>query len=126
MAWPTPKHSKNQVNKAGEILCQPDPNLNIDKLIWAYDVVNHWRSCHGYPINTFQATLRNKLATIDSTAFLVQRLKRMPSIINKLHRFSGMQLVRMQDIGGLRVVVSSVKKVRDLETNAALPQPKRD
>nr|MBP6823711.1 RelA/SpoT domain-containing protein [Acidobacteriota bacterium] len=72
--------------------------------------------CHGYPINTFQATLRLKLKTIDDEAIVAQRLKRAPSIILKLRRFDGMRLARMQDIGGLRAVVGSITKVRNLET----------
>ncbi len=46
---------------------------------------------------------------------LAQRLKRAPSIILKLQRFDGMKLARMQDIGGLRAVVGSVAKVKELE-----------
>jgi len=78
-------------------------------------VLNNWRSCHGYPINTFQATLRDKLKKIDTNALVAQRLKRSPSIIRKLQRFAGMQLARMQDIGGLRAVVGTLGMVRDLE-----------
>ncbi|MBW1616999.1 MAG: RelA/SpoT domain-containing protein [Deltaproteobacteria bacterium] len=115
MILPTPKYSKTKVNKAGEVLTQADPSIN--KLLWAYDVVDNWRACHGYPINTFQATLRNKLKVIDKNALVAQRLKRMPSIIGKLKRFETMKLARMQDIGGLRAVVSDLKKVRNLENN---------
>lgn len=113
MTWPTPKYSRQQVNRAGDILRRAD--FDFDEWLWAYEVVNNWRSCHGYPINTFQATLRAKLDRIDTRAFAAQRLKRMPSIINKLERFKGMQLARMQDIGGLRAVLSSISKVRQLE-----------
>ena len=67
-------------------------------------------------MNTFQATLRQKLKSIDDNAIVAQRLKREPSIILKLQRFDGMKLARMQDIGGLRAVVDSVSKVKKLET----------
>ena len=113
MVLSTPKYSKSKVNKVGEILIKDDPPLS--ELLFAYDVVDNWRSSHGYPINTFQATLRNKLKTIDKEAFVAQRLKRMPSIVSKLRRFKSMKLARMQDIGGLRAVVSDLKKVRELE-----------
>ena len=66
-------------------------------------------------MNTFQATLRQKLKSIDTEAIVAQRLKREPSILLKLQRFDGMKLARMQDIGGLRAVVSSIAKVRKLE-----------
>ncbi|HHB77039.1 MAG TPA: (p)ppGpp synthetase [Desulfobulbus sp.] len=115
MAWPTPIYSKSKVNKAGKILVNLDDHL--DDFMWAFDVVNNWRACHGYPINTFQATLRQKLKNIDSKALVAQRMKRMPSIVSKLRRIDGMQLARMQDIGGLRAVVSTLKKVRQLREN---------
>lgn len=113
MTWPTPLFSKSQINKAGEILIVGEKDL--DKLIWAFDVLNNWRSCHGYPINTFQATLRQKLKAIDQNAIVAQRLKRLPSIIGKLWRENGMKLSRMQDIGGLRAVVSNLKGVYALD-----------
>ncbi|SLM32666.1 RelA/SpoT domain protein [Desulfamplus magnetovallimortis] len=115
MVLSTPKYSKSQVNKAGEILIKDNPSMN--EWMWAYDVLDNWRSCHGYPINTFQATLRNKLKAVDKDALVAQRLKRMPSIISKLKRFRSMKLARMQDIGGLRSVVSDMEKVRELEKN---------
>jgi hypothetical protein len=113
VSWPTPLFTKSQINKAGEILIVGDEDF--DKMLWAFDVLNNWRSCHGYPINTFQATLRQKLKAIDSNAIVAQRLKRMPSIVGKLWREKGMKLSRMQDIGGLRAVVSSLKDVYALE-----------
>ncbi len=67
-------------------------------------------------MNTFQATLRQKLKAVDSGAIVAQRLKRAPSIILKLQRFEGMALARMQDIGGLRAVLGSIPKVRKLES----------
>ena len=115
MAWPAPKFSKTQINKAGKILT--GNKIFDDELFWAVSAVDNWRSCHGYPINTFQATLRQKLKTIDPNAIVAQRLKRMFSIVGKLRRFNNMQLARMQDIGGLRAVVSNLNKVRILENN---------
>ncbi len=115
MAWPIPSDSKTQINRAGRILIED--SIDLDQSHWAFEVVNHWRSCHGYPINTFQATLRNKLRSIDRNALVAQRLKRMPSITEKLRRLEGMQLARMQDVGGIRAVVSTLKRVRLLEEN---------
>jgi hypothetical protein len=87
----------------------------VEDLAWAADVLTNWRACHGYPINTFQATLRNMLKAIDKQAIVDQRLKRAPSIILKLQRFEGMKLARMQDIGGLRAIVGSIAKLNRLE-----------
>lgn len=61
------------------------------------------------------ALLRLRLKAIGGESIVAQRMKRAPSIVLKLRRFGGMRLARMQDIGGLRAVVSSVSKVRRLE-----------
>lgn len=109
-----PHYSKGQVNRAGEILAGPEGFLAEDEQ-WARRILANWRACHAYPINTFQATLRQRLKGIDPQAIVAQRLKRAPSIVARLQRFDGMQLARMQDIGGLRAVVSSIDRVRRLE-----------
>lgn len=51
----------------------------------------------------------------DKDAICAKRLKRHVSIVNKLRRFNKMKLRNMQDIGGCRVVVSSIKKLRQIE-----------
>lgn len=114
MAWPTPKFSRTQVNRAGQLLIADPTKVDINEWLWAHDVLTNWRACHGYPVNTFQATLRQKLKRIDANALVAQRLKRLPSITNKLQRFPSMSLARMQDIGGLRAVVGSMKQLADL------------
>lgn len=114
MAFALPTYSKGQVNRAGEILAADDLS-QPDQFLWANAVLANWRACHLYPINTFQALLRQKLKAIDPKALVAQRLKRAPSILLKLRRFDGMQLARMQDIGGLRAVVSSMSRLRRLE-----------
>ena len=109
-----PEYSKRQVDRAGDILAAittPKP----EDLLWALKVLANWRGSHAYPINTFQATLRLRLKGIDTNALVAQRMKRTPSIVSKLQRFEGMQLSRMQDIGGLRAVVADVKQLRILE-----------
>ncbi len=114
MAFAKPQYTKGQINKAGDILVST-ATLNLDDFLWANQVLANWRACHLYPINTFQALLRLKLKSIDASALVAQRLKRAPSILSKLERFEGMKLARMQDIGGLRAVVSSMSKLRKLE-----------
>lgn len=113
MSFVKPKYSKKQINRAGEILISD--SASVSERNFADEVLTNFRAAHGYPINTFQATLRAKLKGIDEKAIVAQRLKRTPSIVLKLKRFEGMKLARMQDIGGLRAVVSSVSRVRKLE-----------
>jgi putative GTP pyrophosphokinase len=111
-----PKESKSQINKAGKILATTD-FVDYQQIEWAFDLTNRWRACHAYPINTFQSTLRTKLKAHGYKDYIVaQRLKRLPTIIDKLKRYPAMQLTTMQDIGGLRCILPSIKDVRKLRT----------
>lgn len=110
--YQVPSESKSQINRAGQILTQENPNpFEYEQ---AKELANRWRACHGYPINTFQATLRIKLNKYPAASFVAQRLKRMPTIIDKLKRYPAMKLTTMQDIGGIRAVVPSVREVYKL------------
>lgn len=97
--------SKSQVNRAGRRL------VDNPKDGEAMAILSEWRSLHAYPINTFQALLRKHIKRLKMKAMIAQRLKRTPSIIRKIQRFDNMQLARMQDIGGIRVIVKSVDEV---------------
>ena len=105
--------TKSSVRKAGDKL--KDPTLDHAEPL---EILSQWRALHSYPINTFQATLRRKVETLGfKKAIIAQRLKRLPSIISKLQRINGMKLDRMQDIGGVRIVLSSTKDVYALYDN---------
>lgn len=112
MSFPNLLFSKSQINKAGETLIQPHPKF--EEILHAFEVISNWRACHGYPMNTFQVTLRRRLKSFDS-AIGAERLKRIPSIIDKLRLQQNMQLSRMQDIGGLRAVVKNMDDVNRLK-----------
>ena len=114
MAWTKPEYNRNQVDKAGHILTK---DSSTEKEIEeARNVLNNWRSSHGYPRNTFQARLRQISKKVDENCLVVQRLKRAPSIIKKLKRdqTKTMTLTQMQDIAGCRAVLSDVGKVDEL------------
>lgn len=104
-----PKFSKNRINLAGKVLA--DNKSNGVTLGDAISIADAWRACHAYPINTFQSTLRRKLSKFSNDPLVAQRLKRMPTMIEKLHRYPKMQLSRMQDIGGVRAILDSVHDV---------------
>lgn len=106
------EHSRSAVNKAGVSLVGNDSSLHDD----AKMVLDNWRACHVSPLNSFQTSLRQRLRKIDPDALVSQRLKRAPSIISKLERNPGMNLARMQDVGGIRAVVSNMREVRALES----------
>jgi len=122
MAFDTPKYSKGQIDRAGQLLARPTAHeigpehMKVyPDLAQATAILNNFRASHLYPINTFQATLRNRLQKVDKKALVGQRLKRSPSVLSKLQRSPSMRLSRMQDIGGLRAVVSTIAQARKLE-----------
>lgn len=109
---PVPCVSKKKIDKAGAILAQD--NRQHEEFEWAWELAGQWRACHAYPINTFQANLRTKLKNYKEEPIAAQRLKRMPTIIDKLKRYPAMKLSTMQDIGGLRAILRDVKDVYGL------------
>jgi ppGpp synthetase/RelA/SpoT-type nucleotidyltranferase len=121
MSFPIPSFTRGQISRAGVSLIEAEESS--ERMAAALELINHWRACHAYPVNTFQATLRARLQKVSPNAFVATRLKRVPSIHKKLQNNAGMQLARMQDIGGLRAVVENVNQVRRLQnlyTNGSL------
>ena len=120
MSYPILKCSRTTVDKAGKTLLEYI-SASASAREWghneteAVNVVNNFRVCHAYPINTFQATLRKKINLLDTDYLVAQRLKRLVSTVVKLNRFKKMRLSQMQDIGGLRAVLPNLKLVRELE-----------
>jgi ppGpp synthetase/RelA/SpoT-type nucleotidyltranferase len=120
MAWVTPLYSKVKVNRAAEMIVCGDPSHfdNTNEYLKAYydclEIVNNWRSAHSFPLNTFTVGLRRRGKQIDSHCFVAQRIKRLSSIELKLRRFPTMTLAQMQDLGGCRAVMSSLKGVTRL------------
>jgi len=111
------KYSKRQVDVAGDVLI--NDKSSPEKKNDALDILSYWRACHIYPMNIFKRRLKEKSESLDKKSLTAQRLKRVPSIINKLkRRYDGreptMKLSQMQDISGCRTVLSNVKLAREL------------
>lgn len=99
--WVSPKFSKNRVNRAGKAI--GEGNASPEDI----EVMENWRASHAYVLNTFQATLRNR--TRDTMAVVGTRLKRRATIENKVRRYPDMQLARMHDIAGCRIIFYTIE-----------------
>ena len=99
-----PKYSKKAVSKAGARIAAGYGNFQ-DTLI-----LENWRAAHAYVINTFQANLRRRTRNAD--AVVGTRLKRRTTIQNKLQRFPSMQLGRMHDIAGCRIIFPTIQELQ--------------
>lgn len=112
MAYDKPMVSMNRLDK----LCKQifDKDCSIDQFNEALSHLYNWRSAHGYPLNALTMTLKNRADLIDKNAIVAQRLKRLESIMRKLHRRPSMQMSQMQDVGGCRGIVSGTRQLRRL------------
>lgn len=103
--WEISKYSKKQINNAGKIIS--DTTITFWDKKQVLDIINNWRASHAYPLQIITSNLRKN----NPNAIVVQRLKRLDSIVGKLERFPDMDLYRMEDLGGCRVIVDSVEDV---------------
>lgn len=99
-----PGGSKSRVTRAGEHIRQGA--ATTDDLI----VIDEWRAAHRWVLNTFQAILRKR--TRGTKISVAQRHKRKMTIFDKLMRFPGMQLARMDDVAGCRLIFRSIKDLQ--------------
>lgn len=120
----TRKYAPEEINKAGKALVAARDASKSDevgaisltfRLTPAMDVIDNFRAAHAYPAQVFYVTLKRHAEKIDAKSDVAQRIKRMPSIIDKLERERDMKLTQMQDIGGCRAVVRDVKQIGQLQ-----------
>lgn len=110
------RFSKSRVKAAGKALRRHHTGeavLSQDELSEQIEILDHWRACHSYPLQKATMGLRSRVGTAECVeARVSQRLKRRPTIIDKLTREPQMQLTTMQDIAGCRAVLRNVDEVR--------------
>jgi len=105
-------YSKSQIDKAGELLRSNQGSR--DEVTHAMAVLSNWRDIHAIPLDTFAKVLKARAQKISTEAIVAQRLKRTPSILLKLSNHKTMRLSAIQDIGGLRAILSSTENVYEL------------
>jgi len=98
-----PGGSKSRVNRAGENVRAGTPTEED------LAVIEEWWAAHRAVLNTFQAILRNR--TRGTSVTVAQRHKRKRTIFDKLRRFPQMQLSRMDDVAGCRVIFDDIAKL---------------
>jgi hypothetical protein len=112
MEWPTLRHSAQEIDDAGDVLSGIDvAKMSVDA---AFAIASNWRSCHAFPLNTFQMGLRRNAKAVDAAATVAQRIKRLPAIQHKLDRIRRLKLSKLQDIAGCRAIVANTQMIRAL------------
>jgi putative GTP pyrophosphokinase len=118
--------SGNQVDKAGRTLRKfmRNETFDHDAVEAAFDTLLRFRGVHQYPLGKTTMGLRSVVNTVRCRRVEVsQRLKRVPTIIDKLDREPTLSLARMQDIGGCRAVLSSIEELRRVESRLKKNRP---
>ncbi|WP_423947731.1 RelA/SpoT domain-containing protein [Enterobacter cloacae] len=102
-------HTRNQVKKAGEAI-----RKNEGDIAAATEIIRDYRASHLYPLTIIKNLVWRHTRKINEEAVIARRLKRLPTIIDKLTRKTldgvnpnSMSVVRMNDIGGCRVIVDN-------------------
>jgi ppGpp synthetase/RelA/SpoT-type nucleotidyltranferase len=107
--WITRSFSKSQVNKAGKLIGSGMGSAS--ELSEARDKVSNFRSAHAYPLFSVTIHVRKNALAVNANAIVARRLKRLPTIIDKLKRHPNMNVTTMHDLGGCRVILSTVSEV---------------
>jgi hypothetical protein len=110
MDYVHPLYAKEQVDRAGQIIASANPGGS--ELRWALQVFSNWRASHNYPLNGIAVVLKGRASRLSATpTFVYQRLKRIESVEKKIRARPEITLSVMQDIGGCRAILDSVKDV---------------
>ena len=118
-----PKPTKEAVNRAGRLIAEllsafkADDHDTLDRLEQeqerleaAIEIIEWWRGLHAKPLTSLSANLRHYLKE-QGPVVVTQRLKRAPTIVDKLLREPKMNLTQMADIGGCRALLADQAKV---------------
>lgn len=111
--------SSADVKRASFALMSKELDSDLTLLAKTMEVLTYWRDAHVQPLFQAEQLLNKFVPMIDKDAFIAKRLKRVESIKKKLNfnkdRECGpMLLTTMQDIGGIRVVLTNHKKLYSL------------
>jgi ppGpp synthetase/RelA/SpoT-type nucleotidyltranferase len=103
---------KNALKRAGKRLAEKWPCKKNDP---DFVIVDEYRRSHSDPLNKTCEILEDACQETLTTDFITsQRIKRMPTILEKIKSGTYTDLSSMQDLGGCRAIVSDISSVRKL------------
>lgn len=114
------RFSKKAIDKAARDIRH---NCSIDARNDAIEKIQNFREIHLYPLMLIKNHLARTAKKVDEKIIIARRLKRLPTIIDKLERPSldgesqnAIKLTRMQDIGGCRAIVKNIEQLEILKS----------
>jgi ppGpp synthetase/RelA/SpoT-type nucleotidyltranferase len=111
--YPEFVYSKQEVQNSGgalrgDLLWSDDAAPAIQHI---FAVANSWRDSHLFPMHHIRIQLAGQLRRMRLVGVTASRLKRMPSIRKKLRKIA-VNLDKIQDLGGCRVILPTIEDVR--------------
>lgn len=114
----TLEYSKKAINKAAKSIRHGC--VDVER-IDAINAIQNFREVHLYPLMLMKNHLVRASNKVSKKIIVARRLKRLPTIINKLERptldgeaQNSIKLTRMQDIGGCRAIVKNLVELGEL------------
>ncbi|MHB1252398.1 MAG: RelA/SpoT domain-containing protein, partial [Acidimicrobiales bacterium] len=92
----------------------------------AYLTLVEYRAAHQYPLIKATNGLRSAVKAEHCDIEVSQRLKRIPTILDKLLREPEMDLSRMQDFGGCRAVLENIDEVLRVQSRVSQAHKRRN
>ena len=114
--YPPPPSNKSAVKRAGKAIA--DGNATQGD----FELVEQWRSSHGYVMNNFQMWIKRHIAKKDYEVEFAQRLKRRNTVFDKLKRknnngeFLISDVSAMHDFAGCRMIFSNIHDLNDFRS----------
>ena len=120
--------TNSRVNRAGQRIRRIARGQVTDSegLAAAIDTLVGFRALHAIPLQTATRGLRSAVTSERLPVQVSQRLKRVPTIIDKLLREPTLPLSRMQDIGGCRAILPTIPDIRAVQERLARPSRVRE
>ncbi|EGR4210786.1 GTP pyrophosphokinase [Vibrio cholerae] len=113
------RYSKNAIDRAARDIRHGCTGADREDAI---NKIQNYREIHAYPLMLMKNHLVRASNRVSPDIIVARRLKRLPTIINKLERPSldgksdnSIKLTRMQDIGGCRAIVKNLKELKELQ-----------
>lgn len=110
---PEKTYSGGEYVRLGERLRLYEKNQEIK--IEDLEILQSLRISYKAPLSAIFETLQKSILKVNSKAIITYRIKRIDSIISKLHRLPETQLPRIEDIAGCRCILKNNEEVYRLK-----------
>lgn len=115
--------SKRQIDKVGKVMRGAKPSTT--EYEDALAKLNDWRELHMPIMNSYyHKCLEIAEKFSDPEIIVAARLKRMPTILDKIDRLPTMHLSQLQDVAGVRIIVRDIPELEKMSAELGALGPK--